>query len=392
MKQASPTTQQLRQYCYFSCLSDSALEALSQRLSFAQYPAGTNILHEGEIGDSFYFINKGEVEVSKRTQFGGEGNNKTVLSLLGHGETFGEMALLTCSPRSATVTAKTDVTLFQLKKMDFEQIILKDSILSSKMKEKADGYAHFNQMKALEPFVHLQPDHIALLFDRLLEKKYKPGEDIITQGQKGDYYYIVKSGHVVVLKQIHEEEPKKVAILGEYNGFGEEALLTGSRRSATVRALEETTVWALSKADFDAVLKSAYLEEVFPEDVPEKSGPYLLLDVRTSMEFDDEHIPGAINIPLDELRQKYSRLDPASEYFVYCLGGVRSAVAAFLLKAHGFKAQSIKGGMNAWPGDLQFSSQGPCQIHFPSALKRNISRVKMLLRRVKKEIITISAI
>jgi CRP-like cAMP-binding protein/rhodanese-related sulfurtransferase len=363
MEQASPTIKQLRQYCYFSCLSDGALEALSQKLSLVRYPAGTDIVREGELSDSFYFINEGEVEVGKKTSFRGERGKKAVFSLLGRGETFGEMALLTSSSRSATVTAKTDVTLYQLKKMDFEQIVLEDSTLSGKLKERAEGYDRFNRMKVLEPFVHLQPDKTAMLFDKLEERKYNPGEDIITQGEEGDFYYIIKSGHVSVLKQEHGEEPKKVAILSEYEGFGEEALITGAPRSATVRALEETTVWALAKSDFDDVLKSAYLEEVMPGDVPaEQGGPYSLLDVRTRREFEDEHIPGAINIPLDELRRKYSHLDPSRVYFVYCLVGTRSTIAAFLLKTRGFQAKSVRGGLNAWSGALRGDHGG---IHSP---------------------------
>jgi CRP-like cAMP-binding protein len=333
-------------------------------LSVVRYPAGTDIVREGELSDSFYFINEGEVEVKKTTSFRGERGKKAVFSVLGRGETFGEMALLMSSSRSATVTAKTDVALYQLKKMDFEQIVLEDSTLAWKLQEQVEGYDRFNQMKALEPFVHLQPDQMAMLFEKLAERKYGPGEDIIRQGEEGDFYYIIKSGHVIVLKQTDEKEPRKMAVLSECEGFGEEALLTGAPRSATVRALEETILWALSKSDFEDVLKSAYLEEAHPEDVPvEGGGPYTLLDVRMRAEFEDEHIPGAVNIPLGELRKAYSRLDPSREYFVYSLDGTRSAIAAFLLKTRGFRAKNIRGGLNAWSGRLTGNMGG---VHTPS--------------------------
>ena len=185
------------------------------------------------------------------------------------------------------------------------------------------------------------------------ERKYAAGEHIITQGQKGEHYYVITSGRVAVLKQVRDEEPKRIAVLVEGEGFGEEALITEARRNATVQALDETTVWELSKSDFNAILKTSFLEEVFFEDIPESNhGHYLFIDVRSESEFHGEHIPEALNIPLDELRQRYYELDKTRKYYAYCQVGVRSATAAFLLKSHGIKAKAVRGGLSAWEGPL----------------------------------------
>ena len=60
----------LRKYCYFSSLSDGALEVLSKKLQVVEYPSGTEIIKEGTPADAFFFISKGEVEVVKTTRWG----------------------------------------------------------------------------------------------------------------------------------------------------------------------------------------------------------------------------------------------------------------------------------------------------------------------------------
>jgi rhodanese-related sulfurtransferase len=64
----------------------------------------------------------------------------------------------------------------------------------------------------------------------------------------------------------------------------------------------------------------------------------LVLDVRTAAEFDEGHIPGAVNIPYDSLAARIAELGPAGEHdvVVYCRSGRRSAIALSTLKDAGF--------------------------------------------------------
>jgi rhodanese-related sulfurtransferase len=215
----------------------------------------------------------------------------------------------------------------------------------------------------VQPFSLLPPEKMSALLDKFRDLTYAPGEKIITQGEKGDLYYIIKSGKVAVLKKMMTDEPERVATLQEGEGFGEEALITGAPRSATVQAIDKTDIWALSKTDFDLIVKSSFLEEIYPEDTDAESDSGItFLDVRMKMEYDEERIPGAINIPLDELRSRYGELDRAKQYYVYCLMGARSATATFLMNTQGIKARSIKGGFSGWPGPVEEGSDG---IHTP---------------------------
>lgn len=72
-----------------------------------------------------------------------------------------------------------------------------------------------------------------------------------------------------------------------------------------------------------------------------------LLDVRTREEFAEGSIPGATNVPVDELRDHLDDLR-GSDYLVYCAVGQRAHVATQLLKAHGISAKNLDGGWTTW--------------------------------------------
>jgi sulfur-carrier protein adenylyltransferase/sulfurtransferase len=73
------------------------------------------------------------------------------------------------------------------------------------------------------------------------------------------------------------------------------------------------------------------------------------VDVREPGELQISHIPGAINIPLGELSQRLSDLDPAQTQVVFCRTGVRSERALGVLRSAGFEHSfNFRGGINAW--------------------------------------------
>ncbi|MFQ3620727.1 MAG: rhodanese-like domain-containing protein [Spirochaetales bacterium] len=76
----------------------------------------------------------------------------------------------------------------------------------------------------------------------------------------------------------------------------------------------------------------------------------LVVDVRTVEEFEDEAYPGAINIPVGELMNRLDELGPKDRPIIlYCATGSRSALAAKLLKAYGFRDVINAGGLYDMP-------------------------------------------
>ena len=68
-------------------------------------------------------------------------------------------------------------------------------------------------------------------------------------------------------------------------------------------------------------------------------------NVRFPAEYNVDKQPGAINIPLNEIRNLFGSLDRRKEYIVYCQSGRRSSAAAFLLSQRGYKAFLLDGGL-----------------------------------------------
>lgn len=78
-----------------------------------------------------------------------------------------------------------------------------------------------------------------------------------------------------------------------------------------------------------------------------------LLDVRTCVEYAGGHLPGSINIPVDELRERVSQLDPGRETVVYCRVGFRGYLAVRILQQIGFpKVLNLSGGILICPDML----------------------------------------
>jgi MFS family permease len=107
---SAETLDLLRSIPIFAPLPEPTVEYLAGAMSTVREPAGTVIVRQGEAGDRYYLVEAGEVEVSV---------DGSVASTLGHGEGFGEIALLRDIPRTATITARTDVTLLALERDDF---------------------------------------------------------------------------------------------------------------------------------------------------------------------------------------------------------------------------------------------------------------------------------
>ncbi len=348
----------LRKYKYFSTLSEGALETLSAKFVAVDCPARTEIIKEGAVGDFFYFTKSGRLEVTKTTKSGQEAK----LAIITSGQGFGEMSLLTGSTRFCSVRALTGVMLYRLPRKNFEEIVQHEASFRKMLLKKAEEYSEYNKIKVLQPFALLEPDRMYAVLARMIEKTYGLSEDIIVQGEKGDFYYVIKSGRVAVLqKKKGEQETKQVAVLGEGDAFGEEALIRDDPRNATCRAIEETTVYALDKVDFAQVMQASFIDNIFVEDISTENylDKYVVIDARVPKDYEAEHIKGAINIPMEVLRKKYDELDRAKSYITYCsINDSRGMTSAFLLKNHGFNAKCLRGGVSSWTGPMIRSTDG----------------------------------
>jgi CRP-like cAMP-binding protein len=117
----------LRNLPPFQNLNEELSSSLAENLHTIDYPQGEVIFNAGDQGDSFYVIKKGTVSVFITAP---DSDEKVTLSNLHEGDYFGEMALLTGEPRSASVETASEVTLIRLEKKGFEKLLEKDPKIS----------------------------------------------------------------------------------------------------------------------------------------------------------------------------------------------------------------------------------------------------------------------
>jgi anion transporter len=105
----------------FSGLSREDIAKILGKLEEKFFSAGTTILSQGDEGDSFYFIQSGAVQVVLE----GGGGRRESIAVLGPQESFGEMALFSGEPRSATIIAVKDSTVWRLSREAWNELIEK---------------------------------------------------------------------------------------------------------------------------------------------------------------------------------------------------------------------------------------------------------------------------
>ncbi len=199
-------------------------------------------------------------------------------------------------------------------------------------------------------FSTMPPANIEQLLKRFQRIKMKRGQKVIKQGEPGDYYYLIELGRCQVTREVAGAKVE-LAELHEGDAFGEEALVSDSVRNATVTMKTDGALLRLGKDDFVGLLSEPLVQKLSPREArAHVSAGAHWLDIRYPAEYQCDGLPGAINVPVNEIRHAVSGLDPDKEYIVYCQTGRRSSAAAFLLSQRGIKANLLQGGLKAMTG------------------------------------------
>jgi CRP-like cAMP-binding protein len=259
----------------FSELRAEAFRALLPALVLRRVAAGEVILAEGEPGQSFFVIARGEVSVARALAQGGE----TVLATLHEGAIFGEMALVSAAPRSATVRAVADTDL-----LEFDRAAL--SALSRDVATLAAALDKFTRERLLNNLLQTSPLFRPLdrtqrmdLVRRFTAHDVMAGVQIVAEGQPGRGLFVLLAGEVDVSK-VDGDSKVLLATLKPGDVFGELSLLNDEPASATVTAARQSTVLFLAKDIF------ARLIAAFPEirEYVSQIGEDRMLDTRLLLE------------------------------------------------------------------------------------------------------------
>jgi len=196
-------------------------------------------------------------------------------------------------------------------------------------------------------FQQLPAQTLQSIFMRMVPVTAAPGERLIRQGEVGDYFYVIEKGRCRVLREEPDAAPVSLAIFGPGDCFGEESLLSGTPRNATVEALTAARLLRISNGDFAQLLADAWTRRLqrASADLRVAAGTARWLDVRLPSERLEPAFADSLHIPLYRLRAMAGELPADIAYICICDNGRRSAVAAFILAHHGHEAYALEYGV-----------------------------------------------
>jgi len=195
------------------------------------------------------------------------------------------------------------------------------------------------------PFAHLPPANIGKLLNRVEAIAVWEKDVIVREGEEGDYYYLIESGRAQVTRRVGGAD-LLLAELKAGDVFGEEALVSDAKRNATVTMKSNGVLLRMKKQDFLELMKEPLLHRISFAEAKEKvKQGAVWLDVRHPPEYRYDKLPGAINVPLNDIRNAIGVLSKATPYIAYCQSGRRSAAAAFILAQSGYDVYVLENGL-----------------------------------------------
>ena len=224
----------------FKTCSDEEVVDLVDVFEPSSANAGKVVIKQGDEGNEFYVMEKGILDVYE--------GDKHVCALYA-GTAFGEIALLYGCPRSATLRARCDCKLWSIDRRAYRGITGQYKRKRMEVKMAFLRKVAINDKKLGDV---LSSSEITAMASATRGNVFKEGEVIITEGEEGDIFYMIESGDVDVFIKAKGDAPVVTLSSGAF--FGEKALLSDDKRSATCVAKTDVKCLILLRDDFVQML------------------------------------------------------------------------------------------------------------------------------------------
>lgn len=326
-------------------LREESLQQLYKRIATLTEKAGKDLFALGSSNADSYYLLSGEVDL-----IDADGRNVRTL-VAGSADALHRIAHQI--PRVVGARCKTAVEYIRIDSGLLDVMLTWDQTGSFEVDElnaesedsDGDWMTRLLQMKA---FQKVPPSNLQAMFMRMEQIPVNAGDVVVRQDSDGDFFYVIIKGRAMVTRETPTSpKPIRLAELESGSCFGEESLISDDKRNASVTMLEAGTLMRLAKDDFRSLLTAPLTLNVKLDEGKAlvEAGKARWLDVRLPSEYKNQHLEGAINLPLFMLRPKLASLDKKFVYLVYCDGGRRSKVGAFVLTQKGFEAKVLDGGI-----------------------------------------------
>mmetsp|Transcript_29925 Transcript_29925/g.75371 ORF Transcript_29925/g.75371 Transcript_29925/m.75371 type:complete len:821 (+) Transcript_29925:91-2553(+) len=270
---------------------------LAAAVTVQEFSAGDAVIKQGDIGAEFFVIKSGEASVTVS-----KGSDPPVkVASLKAMDYFGENALLKDEPRTATISADGPLVALKITREKFQQLGLNDKVQFAN--RKAVGGGNKRELEKKEPtpktdddrsfiaealrrnqnlqtMVSLDDERINAMIDVAWKENVPSGTEVIKEGDLvADYFYVVQEGSFeIFVSSDHEDgenagaqsaekalksgEAAYVSTVSPGGSFGELALLYLVPRAATVKAVAESLVWVIDRANFKEILMKVSEEKI----------------------------------------------------------------------------------------------------------------------------------
>jgi len=336
---------QLLQFREFNLLSELAHDSLLKVVTCQEFCKGSVLIKKGSIQpELLHFLLTGRVEL--RHSF----DDRVQLE---SSDIENRHALNTSVGKTTTVRALTNCVLVSISRGELANILAQGNhygIIQIDTAEEGitadepidDNFEKDWQTCFIQSPLAMNLPHEAImqLLSVMEDFEVKKGQEIVKAQTEGDYFYLIKSGEVIVSTEDKGPYQGAAIILEPGQYFGDEALVAKTQRNATVTMASDGLLGRFSADMFDELIKIHLLRSK-KENKPSQ-GPVTVLDVRFPIEIKpngaDDGKAAVRNIPISILRKGLSNMDPNADYLIRPANDCRSALATYLMRQAGFNA------------------------------------------------------
>jgi cAMP-dependent protein kinase regulator len=261
-KDPLPSDGPLPELPLFSALEPKRLAKLLRRIALRELDAGQYALRQGEEGREAFVLVRGVINVVREDSGGAV---ESMLASLGPGAIFGEMALVSETPRAASAVAVEPVQLLCVARAALEELAREDPAIGRELGKFCYGRMISNLLRHSRILSSIDPSERGKLMGRFVTQRFEPGDMLVKRDEEANRLLLIASGLVQVRSKDADGDRVVLAELGPGEVVGEISLVLRRPANADVVAVHPTVALALDREAFNDAIREhpALLRELY---------------------------------------------------------------------------------------------------------------------------------
>ncbi|MET0388612.1 MAG: cyclic nucleotide-binding domain-containing protein [Polyangiales bacterium] len=235
----------------FGALAPAVLAKLLGVLVLREHPTARPVLRQGDEAQEACLLVRGVLNVVREEPDG----RSTLLAVLGPGALFGEMALVSRAPRSASVLSVEPTQVLAAPRAELERLAAKEPVIGRELRRFCQQRMLANLVRHSPLLSAVEPAKRAALVARFSAQTFAPGEVLLRQGEEGNSLFLIASGLVEIRSVDADGDSVVVAQTGPGEVVGEISLVLRRPATADVVAVHSTVALELTWGEFHDAIK-----------------------------------------------------------------------------------------------------------------------------------------